>query len=92
MAIFIPSCSNLLPGTSIFAPAISAFKLGSIKAANMVALGAFVAKTGLVAEKTVLEVIKDMVPKDKTELLRLNIAALKEGQGLVKVPFKKEVF
>jgi 2-oxoglutarate ferredoxin oxidoreductase subunit gamma len=70
----------------------TAFKLGSIKAANMVALGAFVAKTGLVSDKTVLEVIKAMTPKDKTELLRQNIAALKEGMGLVKQPFKKEVF
>jgi 2-oxoglutarate ferredoxin oxidoreductase subunit gamma len=69
----------------------AAFKLGNIKAANMVALGAFVAKTGLVSNKTVLEVIKAMVPKDKPELLRQNIAALKEGQGLVKQPFKKEV-
>jgi 2-oxoglutarate ferredoxin oxidoreductase subunit gamma len=69
----------------------TAFKLGSIKAANMVGLGAFVAKTGLVRVKTVLEVIEAMVPKDKTELLRQNIAALKEGMGLVKQPFKKEV-
>jgi 2-oxoglutarate ferredoxin oxidoreductase subunit gamma len=69
----------------------TAFKLGNIKAANMVALGAFVAKTGLVSEKTVLKVIEAMIPKDKTELLRQNIAALKAGMGLVKQPFKKEV-
>lgn len=70
----------------------TAFKLGSIKAANMVALGAFVAKTGLVGVKTVLEVIEAMTPKDKTELLQQNIAALKEGMRLVKQPGKIEVF
>lgn len=69
----------------------TAFKLGSIKAANMVGLGAFVAKTGLVRVKTVLKVIETMVPRDKTELLRQNIAALNEGMGLVKQPGKIEV-
>jgi 2-oxoglutarate ferredoxin oxidoreductase subunit gamma len=68
----------------------TAFKLGSIKAANMVALGAFVAKTGLVRVKTVLEVIKAMVSEDKPELLQQNIAALNAGLGLVKQPFYKE--
>jgi 2-oxoglutarate ferredoxin oxidoreductase subunit gamma len=70
----------------------AAFKLGSIKAANMVALGAFVAKTGLVRDKTVVGVIEAMTPKDKAELLRQNIAALKEGMSLVKTPLKKEGF
>jgi 2-oxoglutarate ferredoxin oxidoreductase subunit gamma len=60
----------------------AAFKLGNIKAANMVALGAFVAKTGLVSVKTVLKAIEAMVPEDKPDLLRQNIAAFKEGSSL----------
>ena len=62
----------------------AALKLGNIKAANMVAMGVFVSQTGLVSDKTVLEVIKAMVPKDKMELLLLNTAALKEGMSLAK--------
>ena len=61
----------------------AAFKLGNSKVANMVALGAFIAKTKLVKYKTVVGVIQEMAPKDKPELLELNIAALKEGLGLV---------
>jgi len=61
----------------------TAFKLGSIKAANMVALGAFVAKTKIVKEKTIFSVIEDMISPDKPELFQQNIAALKEGMGLV---------
>ena len=62
----------------------TAIKLGNIKTANIVALGAFIARTGLVSDKTVLKVIEAMAPKDKPELLQQNIAALKEGSSLVK--------
>lgn len=61
----------------------TAFKLGSIKAANMVALGVFVAKTRIVQEKTVFAVIQNMISGDKPELFRQNTAALKEGINLV---------
>ncbi len=60
----------------------AALKLGNIKVANMVALGAFIAKTKLIEYKTVVAVIQEMAPKDKPELLKLNIAALKEGLDL----------
>jgi 2-oxoglutarate ferredoxin oxidoreductase subunit gamma len=62
----------------------AAFKLGSVKAANMVALGAFVAKTGIINVKTVLAVIRKITPEDKPEMLRQNTAAFNEGLSLVK--------
>jgi 2-oxoglutarate ferredoxin oxidoreductase subunit gamma len=67
----------------------TAFKLGSIKAANMVALGAFVAKTKIVKEKTVFSVIQNMISGDKPELFRQNTAALEEGISLIKDPLRK---
>jgi 2-oxoglutarate ferredoxin oxidoreductase subunit gamma len=67
----------------------TAFKLGSIKAANMVALGAFVAKTKIVKKETIFAVIQDMISPDKPELFRQNTAALKEGIGLIEIPLRK---
>ncbi len=64
----------------------AAFKLGNIKAANMVALGAFISQTGLIKSRTALAVIKDAVSPDKPELIKQNIAAFKEGCSLAAQP------
>jgi 2-oxoglutarate ferredoxin oxidoreductase subunit gamma len=61
-----------------------ALKLGNIKVANIVALGCFVAKTATVKINTLMRVIKEMVPKDKKELIQLNQNALSAGKDLLK--------
>ena len=68
----------------------AAFKLGNIKAANMVALGCFIAHTGIVSRKTVEEVIGYLSPADKKEWGRLNTEALACGINLSNLG-KKEV-
>lgn len=58
--------------------------LGNIKTANMVALGIYLARKSIVTQKSVLNVMKKMAPKDKPELLKVNQEALKKGMELVK--------
>jgi len=60
-----------------------AVKLGNVKAANMVALGCFIAQTGIISSRTVEKVIQDLAPADKKELIALNINALSCGINLV---------
>ena len=62
----------------------AAFKLGSIKVTNMVALGCFIAHTGIISPRTVEKVLKDLTPSDKKELFELNTNALSCGINLVK--------
>ena len=59
-----------------------AIGLGNIKAANIVALGYFAAKTKVVGIKSLTQVILEMTPKDKKELGVLNLAALSSGAKL----------
>lgn len=61
----------------------TALKLGNIKVANVVALGAFIAKTKIVDTKTVLKVIEDLAPEDKKDLIAINNKALKAGMQLL---------
>ncbi len=63
-----------------------AFKLGNIKVANMVALGCFIAHTGIISSSTVKDVIKDLTPVDKKELGALNMNALACGLRLGRTP------
>jgi len=57
--------------------------LGSPKSANMVMLGAFTRKTGLVSLSSVIETLKDIMGT-KPKLLAINEKALKTGYGLSK--------
>ena len=59
-----------------------AVKLGNIKVANMVALGCLLGNNKIVAAKNILNIIKEMAPKDKPELIKINQEALKKGMGL----------
>ncbi|MBU1091065.1 MAG: 2-oxoacid:acceptor oxidoreductase family protein [Candidatus Omnitrophica bacterium] len=59
-----------------------ALRLGNIRVANMIALGALVAKKKLVSLKSVLEAISSIAPKDKKDLVEINIRALKKGAQL----------
>jgi len=58
-----------------------ALELGNGKAANMVALGAYVALTKVVKFDTILDVVKENFAKKK-EFLDLNIRAVKKGYEL----------
>jgi len=59
-----------------------AIDLGNIKVANMVALGSCLAMKKVVSIENILRVIKKMAPKDKPELLKVNIEALNKGREL----------
>jgi 2-oxoglutarate ferredoxin oxidoreductase subunit gamma len=60
-----------------------ALKLGNIRVANIVALGCFVAKSKAVDIKTVMQVIEEMAPADRKELILVNKKALLAGKELV---------
>ena len=53
--------------------------LGNIKVANMLALGYFTALTGIVKPQSLREVIREIAPADKRELVTVNLAALEQG-------------
>ncbi|MCX5695873.1 MAG: 2-oxoacid:acceptor oxidoreductase family protein [Candidatus Omnitrophica bacterium] len=59
-----------------------AIDLGNIKVANMIALGSYLAMKKTVSKENILRVMKKMAPKDKPELLKVNIEALKKGREL----------
>jgi len=60
-----------------------AVDLGNVKIANMVALGAFVAKKKIVEVKSVLMAMEKIAPPDKKELLEINRQALLKGVSLL---------
>jgi len=53
--------------------------LGNIKVANMVALGAYLAKKTVIPTRAAQEAINEMAPADKKALVEINIKALQEG-------------
>jgi 2-oxoglutarate ferredoxin oxidoreductase subunit gamma len=59
----------------------TAIGLGNIKVANIVALGSYLAAKKIVSIENILRVIQKMAPKDKPELLKANVAALKKGMA-----------
>jgi len=59
-----------------------ALKIGNIKVANMVALGCLLGKREVVSVKNVLNIIKEMAPKDKPQLIAINQEALNKGMEL----------
>ena len=54
-------------------------KIGSTKAANMVLLGAFIAKTGIVSASSVIEAIESSMPETRKNGIAHNKTALAEG-------------
>ncbi len=60
-----------------------ATELGEVKVANMVALGALVAATGVLPLSTVIQALRHHLPESKVELLTLNEQALERGAHLV---------
>jgi len=56
-----------------------AVKLGSIRGANMVMIGAFIQKTGLVALKSVVKSVKSIFETKGAKVHKMNRAAIQEG-------------
>jgi 2-oxoglutarate ferredoxin oxidoreductase subunit gamma len=54
-------------------------ELGDIRIANMVMLGTFLKKTGVVAMESVLDALKQVLPARRHSLIPLNEGALKRG-------------
>jgi 2-oxoglutarate ferredoxin oxidoreductase subunit gamma len=54
-------------------------KLGNVRTANMVMLGALAKKTGAVLLERIESVLVDFFPGSKTKLIPLNVAAIKAG-------------
>lgn len=58
-------------------------KLGNLKVANMVMLGAYIAITDVVDKETVFEALKRKLKGKKADLLGINKKAILEGMSLV---------
>ena len=58
--------------------------LGNIRVANMVALGAYIQRAGILSKQTVLTAIQDITPEDKRHLIEINQQALEQGMRLIK--------
>jgi 2-oxoglutarate ferredoxin oxidoreductase subunit gamma len=59
-------------------------KLGSTKIANMVVLGAYVKKTGVVKLDTIFKALEKALVGPKQKLVEINKEALKQGAELIK--------
>jgi 2-oxoglutarate ferredoxin oxidoreductase subunit gamma len=57
--------------------------IGSLRSANMVMIGAFAQKTGLVTLKTVEESVKKIFATKGSKVHTLNLKALKEGASFI---------
>jgi 2-oxoglutarate ferredoxin oxidoreductase subunit gamma len=58
-------------------------RIGSSRTANMVALGAWVKKTGVVELESLIGSFKKVISADKLDLVSLNEKALREGEEFV---------
>ena len=67
---------------SIPADDIARNKIGSRQMASMVALGAYVARSGIVRLSTVFDCLPKVVSKKYEKFIPLNVNALKEGAAL----------
>jgi 2-oxoglutarate ferredoxin oxidoreductase subunit gamma len=59
-------------------------KLGNLRVANMVALGSYVKKSGVVKIKTIFKALEKALAGRNQKLIDLNKKALKQGEELVK--------
>jgi 2-oxoglutarate ferredoxin oxidoreductase subunit gamma len=56
-----------------------ALRLGSVRVANMVALGAYLGSAHLLSERSIHAALEKAFPASRAELYNLNMAALREG-------------
>jgi 2-oxoglutarate ferredoxin oxidoreductase subunit gamma len=59
-------------------------ELGDSKVVNMVMLGAFVNKTGIVRIESIFNALTEILPAKRQNLLKINQEALKRGAAAVK--------
>ena len=60
-----------------------AFELGSDKAANMVMLGAYIAKTKVVSSQSILDGLEKVLGEEKRRFLEINKRAFEKGMEIV---------
>jgi len=70
--------------TCAFAFTDIAVKLGNIKIANMVAAGLYAAKKKIVSIESINNVIKELAPKGRDDLVQINKKAVFAGASLIK--------
>ncbi len=71
--------------TQVFMPVSDmAGEVGSVRCANIVMLGAIIAKTGLLKRETILAVLEETLGKKKPALLEMNINAFNAGYDAMK--------
>ena len=61
-----------------------AIKLGNIRVANMIALGAYIAKTEIFSKQIVFRAIEEIAPVEKKNLIGINKQAIEEGIRLIR--------
>lgn len=71
--------NRLKPGSAAGKFTDIAIGLGNIKVANMAALGMYLAHKKTFTLQNIEKVMRKMAPKDKPELLKINVEALKKG-------------
>jgi 2-oxoglutarate ferredoxin oxidoreductase subunit gamma len=71
------ACICALPFTEV------AVNLGNIKVANMVALGAYIAKKKIITKQIAFATIEDIAPAEKKNLIAINKQAIEEGIRLI---------
>jgi len=59
-------------------------KIGDIRIANMVALGALMGKLGILSLEALTHSLKEVISRDKMDLFSLNEQALREGDKFVR--------
>jgi 2-oxoglutarate ferredoxin oxidoreductase subunit gamma len=62
----------------------AAIKLGNIRVANMVALGAYIAKRRILTKQIAFVAIQEIAPEEKKNLISINKQAVEEGMRLIK--------
>ena len=58
-------------------------RLGSVRSANMVMIGAFAQKTGLVSLKSLIKSVKEIFATKDSKVHKINTLAIKEGAALI---------
>jgi 2-oxoglutarate ferredoxin oxidoreductase subunit gamma len=61
----------------------TAERLGSVRSANMVMIGAFAQKTGLVSLKSLIKSVKEIFATKGSKVHKINSLAIKEGAALI---------
>lgn len=89
-ASLVPEASA--PGAAMEKHAFTdiALSAGNVQAANMVALGCFAARSGILAHDSIQQAITALIPKDKPDVAKVNIGAFLTGTNLVKQKKRKE--